>query len=136
MNNKWTSIVTVLALCVGMSGVALAQDWGQDRDRDGDRDRYNNRVYSDSYGYGYYGRGGYGNQAARFGYRDGLIDGRNDAATGHSFRPTYDRSFRNATNGYTGSYGDLRAYRQTYRQAYTQGYQAGYGQHRSWFWRR
>jgi hypothetical protein len=126
MNNKWTSIVTALALCVGMSGIALAQDWGQDRDR------YYNGGYNQPYGY--YSRDGYLNRAERFGYRDGLIDGRNDAATGHSFRPTYDHSFRNATNGYVGGYGDLREYRQTYRQAYTRGYQAGYTQNRSGRW--
>ena len=128
MRNKWKSILTALAVCAGLSQVALAQEWGQDRDRDG----YNYRVYSAPYGY--YWRGG--NQATQFGYRDGLIDGRNDAATGHSFRPTYDRSYRNATNGYTGGFGNLGEYRRAYRRAYTQGYQAGYSQYRGWRWGR
>jgi hypothetical protein len=128
MNNKWTSLVTALALCVGMSGVALAQNWGQQSDRD----RYNN-AYSEPYGN--YWRGDSNNRAERFGYQDGVIDGRNDAATGHSFRPTYDSSYRNATNGYSG-YGSRGAYRQEYREAYMQGYQSGYGQRRGWRWGR
>ena len=57
-----------------------------------------------------------------------MNDGRNDRATGHSFRPTYDRNYKNATNGYNGAYGNKDAYKQAYRQAYEQGYQAGYGQ--------
>jgi hypothetical protein len=176
--NRWKVLVTVLALCVGMSGVALAQDNDHDRDdqkvhrdrddhrakhdrdddrgrrQDRDRDDYrygnnngyygnNNGYYNGQYGrypygrnngyygngqYGYYGRGGYGNQAAQIGYRDGVNDGRNDRATGHSFRPTQDSSYRHASNGYNGAYGSKGAYQQDYRQAYEQGYQAGYGQ--------
>ena len=124
-------MLTTLALLVGMSGMALAQDWGRDRDRDNDRDDYY-RGYYTPYGYQYYGREAYAYQPARFGYRDGVIDGRNDAATGHSFRPTYDRNYRHATDGFNG--GNLGAYREAYRQAYLQGYRAGYGQHSGWRW--
>jgi hypothetical protein len=123
--NKWTSIVTALALCAGMSTVVAAQEWRQYRDPDP---------------YGYYDRDRNADRAERFGYHDGVIDGRNDAATGHSFRPTYDHSYRNATNGYIGPYGDwgeyLQAYREMYRQAYTQGYEAGFREYRGWHWGR
>jgi hypothetical protein len=165
--NKWTSIVTALALCVGMSGTALAQDrgqhrgrddrdghfrqnehrdrddqrgrwsWHRDRDHDRDRDHFRFRYYNGYYpnygrglyGYRYYGSTVYANQAAQIGYRDGVNDGRNDAATGHSFRPTYDRNYRIATDGFSVLFGDWGAYQQQYRLAYLQGYQAGYGQY-------
>ena len=131
---RWKALLTVLALCVGMSGIALAQDWDHDHDRDHDRDR--DYIY-----HGDHDRGPYGNGAAQFGYRDGFNDGRNDAVTGHSFRPTQDSNYRHAENGYNGAYWNKGAYRQAYREAYLQGYQNGYGRgqssaYRRWPWGR
>ena len=57
------------------------------------------------YGTGSHGNGGYGNPsriAQQNGYRDGVNDGRNDRATGHSFRPTHDDNYKNAP-GYSSS---------------------------------
>src|SRR6185312_11102983 len=95
-----------------------------DRDRDRDHDR-------DDRGPGAYGNpgrnGGYANgsrAAQQFGYRDGLNDGRSDRQSGHSFRPTHDDNYKNASNGYSG--GDRNQYKAAYRQAYEQGYQQGY----------
>ena len=105
-----------------------------------DRDRrensatvYNNRAYSPYYGNsGYYGSGysgnsrGYGN-AAQIGYQDGINDGRSDRVTGHSFRPTQDDNYKDASRGYSSSFGDKQSYKNSYRQGYEQGYQQGYG---------
>jgi hypothetical protein len=79
---------------------------------------YNNNAY------GYSGAYDNGN-AERIGFQDGLNDGRNDRVTGHSFRPTHDDNFKNATRGYAG--GGEQGYKDTYRVGYEQGYQQGYG---------
>ncbi len=171
---NWKPIALALALCVGMSGVALAQEhhdqddqnrWNQhhdrdhkdrdhDRDhRDRDHDRYRNNngrhgYYGNNNGYyrypngtygrnpnGYYGRnngyygypnsgyygypnngyygGAYGNGSAQQGYQYGLKAGQEDAAGGHSFRPTEH-----------GTYKDGNA---QFKSGYMQGYRAGYG---------
>ncbi len=104
----------------------------RDRDNDRDRDRDNDRVGNrGGYGYGQYGNGRYGNgrfgRGGQVGYQDGLNDGRNDRATGHSFRPTQDSNYRHADHGYSGMFGDKGSYQQSYRDAYMQGYQEGYG---------
>lgn len=84
-------------------------------------------------GYGSTGQyGGYGGQnaaqlAQQYGYQDGVNEGANDRQTGHSFRPTQDRGYQQATNGYRGQLGVSKdQYRQWYRQGYQQGYQQGY----------
>ena len=75
--------------------------------------------------------------AQQYGYQDGLNDGRNDRATGHSFRPTQDDNYRNASRGWNGSV-DRNQYKSAYRQSYEQGYQQGYnnGGGRGWGWGR
>jgi hypothetical protein len=107
--------------------------WYGDRDRRVDNANvYNNRAYSPYYGNsGYYGTG-YGNtrvsgNAAQIGYQDGINDGRNDRVTGHSFRPTQDDNYKDASRGYSSAFGDKQSYKNTYRQGYEQGYQQGYG---------
>ena len=65
--------------------------------------------------------------AVQIGYQDGLNDGRNDRVTGHSFRPTQDDNYKDATRGYSSAFGDKQSYKNTYRQGYEQGYQQGYG---------
>ena len=67
------------------------------------------------------------NDAARFGYTDGLAAGRKDREEGHSFRPTDSDMYKNAERGWTADFGDKDHYKQLYRQSYAQGYQAGYG---------
>jgi hypothetical protein len=67
------------------------------------------------------------NDAARFGYQDGLAAGRKDKDGGHSFRPTDSDMYKNADHGWTADFGDKDHYKQLYRQSYAQGYQAGYG---------
>jgi hypothetical protein len=94
---------------------------------------YNNGPYNNGpYNNGpYYGNGGYyGNNgmqvAQQYGYQDGVNEGSNDRATGHSFRPTHDRGYQLATNGYQPQFGSKQQYQQWYRQAYEQGYNRGY----------
>ena len=83
-------------------------------------------------GGGYYGGGyNYGDTARRFGFEDGLNDGRRDRYTGHSFRPTHDESYRHADRGYNRSFGSRGYYKQMYREAYERGYREGYNS-RGW----
>lgn len=99
----------------------------RDRDCDADDRNCNNGAYYPNNG-GYYGNG-YNNGAQvaqQYGYSDGVREGANDRATGHSYRPTSDTGFRLATNGYQGQFGSRDQYKQWYRQAYQQGYQQGY----------
>jgi hypothetical protein len=91
----------------------------------------NGGYYGNNGGYGrsnsgYYGRGGM-NQASQIGRQDGIRDGQNDRATGHSYRPTQDDNYRNASRGYSSVMGDKNQYKSIYRQGYQQGYQQGYG---------
>jgi Ni/Co efflux regulator RcnB len=86
----------------------------------------NNGGYYGRSNSGAYGRGGM-NQASQVGYQDGIRDGQNDRATGHSFRPTQDDNYRNASRGYSSVMGDKNQYKSIYRQGYQQGYQQGYG---------
>src|SRR5579884_2260632 len=65
-------------------------------------------------------------QAENIGYEDGVNDGRHDRETGHSFRPTHDDNYKNATRGYNSSFGSKLAYKDTYRRGYERGYQEGY----------
>jgi hypothetical protein len=104
----------------------------RDQGRAHDRDRvvyngcvYNGGVYSPYDGYGNLGYYGGGN-ASRIGYQDGLNDGRSDRLTGHSFRPTQDDNFKNATRGYSSAFGDKQAYKDSYRLGYEKGYEQGY----------
>jgi hypothetical protein len=113
-----------------------------DRDRDGDCDRRDDRWRGYGRGnsgyYGQYGGNGNGTQVARqFGFRDGVRDGQNDRASGHSFRPTSDDAYRFASNGYQGQFGSRDQYKHWYRSAYEQGYQQGYSGNGSRYgWRR
>lgn len=104
-------------------------DRDRDRDRDGDRDRDRDRDRNNNSGYnnGQY-RGGNNpwEQARQVGYQDGVADGRSDRATGHSYRPTHDDNYKNASRGYVSSMGDKQTYKNAYREGYARGYPEGY----------
>ena len=129
----------------------LHRGWYKDRDGDWDRDyRHRTYVYPRYYGNSYYvgprvyvtpgyrvSRGYYyGNgSAAQFGYRDGLVAGRRDRITGHSYRPYEWAAYRDGDHGLSISgYGSSGFYRQQYRQAFLNGYNEGYGS--VGYWRR
>ena len=93
------------------------------------RGNNNGQYYPNgTYNGGYYGNG-YNNGAQvaqQYGYNDGLREGSDDRANGHSYRPTNDPGYRMATNGYQAEFGSRDQYKSWYRQAYEQGYQQGY----------
>jgi hypothetical protein len=112
-------------------------DWrDHDRDRDGDwrDDRDNNRsphpfgdVMANRGNYPNGGDGRYGNvgNARGIGYNDGLLAGQKDRSTGHSFRPTENKGYKDADKGYSSSF-NKEQYKQAYRDGFMQGYQRGY----------
>lgn len=65
--------------------------------------------------------------AERFGYDDGLAEGRADRDRGHPFKPTDGSMYKSGDHGWTADFGDKGHYRQLYRQSYAEGYQNGYG---------
>jgi hypothetical protein len=63
------------------------------------------------------------------GYQDGLLDGRNDRDSGHSFRPTDTDNYKHADRGYNDSFGSKDSWKSAYRQGYADGYREGYKKH-------
>lgn len=103
------------------------RDRGRDRDRDNDRNRgdYRGTPQVPNPGPQYGGRSPW-DQARQIGYQDGIADGRSDRASGHSFRPTHDDNYKNASRGYDSSMGDKQTYKNMYREGYAKGYPEGY----------
>jgi len=62
----------------------------------------------------------------RYGYDDGLANGRRDKAKGDKFKPTGGDMYKHADHGWSADFGDKDHYKQVYRQAYTKGYEEGY----------
>ena len=80
------------------------------RDRDDRyRDRYNNYQVARQQGYSY-----------------GMNVGAADAQRGQSFNPQRSRYWKNATEGYSSSYGNKGQYKQIFRDAFEQGYREGF----------
>jgi len=116
-------------LLFGVITVASSSAQAQWRDRDRDRidDRYDRRDdrygrrddrYRDRY---------YGYQTARQqGYSYGMNVGAADAQRGQSYDPQRSRYWRNATEGYSSSYGNKGQYKQVFRDAFEQGYREGF----------
>ena len=63
------------------------------------------------------------------GYQDGLMDGRNDRDSGHSFRPTDTDNYKHADRGYRDQFGSKDAWKSAYRQGYADGYREAYKKH-------
>ena len=105
-----------------------AQAQWRDRDRDGRDDRYDrrdDRYRDDRYRDDRYRNNGY--QIARQqGYSYGMNTGASDAQRGQSYSPQRSRYWRNATEGYNGSYGNKGQYKQVFRDAFEQGYREGF----------
>jgi hypothetical protein len=110
-------------LLFGIVTVASSSAQAQWRDRDRDRrdDRYDRR--NDRYGR----NGNYGYENARQqGYSYGLNVGSADAQRGQSYNPQRSKYWRNATEGYNGSYGNKNQYKEVFRSAFEQGYREGF----------
>ena len=105
-------------LLFGIATVAstnVQAQWGRDRDYRRDRrdDRYDRR--NNTY------------QVARQqGYSYGMNVGAADAQRGQSYSPQRSRYWRNATEGYSSSYGNKGQYKQYFRDAFEQGYRDGF----------
>jgi hypothetical protein len=71
-------------------------------------------------------RGGYQEPASARGYSDGYRQGLDDGRDRDRYDPVGHRDYRNADQGFYGSYGSRDAYRNNYRAGYRQGYEEGY----------
>ena len=106
-------------ITVASSSVQAQYPWGYDRDRDRrerrddrwdrNRDRYNSYQVARQQGYSY-----------------GMNVGAADAQRGQSFDPRRSRYWRDATEGYSSSYGNKGQYKQVFRDAFEQGYREGF----------
>lgn len=63
------------------------------------------------------------------GYQDGLMDGRNDRSSGHSFRPTDTDNYKHADRGYRDDFGNKDSWKAAYRTGYADGYREGFKKH-------
>lgn len=71
-------------------------------------------------------RGGYGDVAYERGYREGLKDGKDDGEDRDRYNPYDHGDYKDADDGYNGSYGSKDAYRSNFRRGYLAGYDEGY----------
>ena len=116
MKASWLGAGLLAASVLALPTTARAQDrWG----RDSQYDR------SDDYGR----RGGRG-QTFSLGYdrglRDGARRGEQDARSRRGFDFRREGDYRDADNGYRGSYGPRFAYSRGYREGYEAGYRRSY----------
>jgi hypothetical protein len=72
--------------------------------------------------------GGYQEPAYARGYSDGYRQGMDDGRDRDRYDPVGQRAYRDADQGYYGSYGSRDAYRNNYRSGYREGYEEGYRQ--------
>jgi hypothetical protein len=70
--------------------------------------------------------GGYQEPAYARGYSDGYRQGGDDGRDRDRYDPVGRRDYRDADNGYYGSYGSRDAYRNNYRAGFREGYEEGY----------
>ena len=119
-SKKVGGYILALFLILGFTAIASTNVQAQYRDdryrRDRDyrddryrRDRYNNYEVARQQGYSY-----------------GMNVGAADAQRGQSFNPQRSRYWRNATEGYSSSYGNKGQYKQIFRSAFEQGYRDGW----------
>ncbi|MCA1577838.1 MAG: hypothetical protein LC794_10820 [Acidobacteria bacterium] len=132
-SKKVGGYILALFLILGFTAIAstTAQaQWGRDRDdryrrdRDYRDDRYRrDRDYRDDR----YRRNNF-EIARQQGYSYGLNVGAADAQRRQSYNPQRSRYWKNATEGYSSSYGNKGQYKQIFRSAFEQGYREGWQQ--------
>lgn len=116
----------LLGLWLCGAGLALAQ-YERPYDRQGDG-QYAERYPSDRGYDSYYHEGAdTASRARQWGYRDGLVDGRKDREHGHSFRPTQDDRYEDASDHGDHHGMSRQEWKNLYRDAYVHGYERGYG---------
>jgi len=69
---------------------------------------------------------GYQEPAQARGYSDGFTQGIEDGRDGDRYDPVGHSDYREADQGYSGSYGQKDAYKNNYRTGFRQGYEEGY----------
>lgn len=69
---------------------------------------------------------GYQEPAFARGYSDGYTKGAEDSRDGDRYDPVGHKDYREADQGYSGSYGSKDAYKNNYRAGFRQGYEDGY----------
>jgi hypothetical protein len=125
-SSKVGGYILALFLILGFTAIAstTAQaqyPWGRDRDYRDDRYR-NDRYRNDRYR-----RSNYGFDVARQrGYSYGMNVGAADAQRRQSYNPQRSRYWKNATEGYSSSFGNKGRYKQVFRNAFEQGYRDGW----------
>lgn len=116
MKARWLGAGMLAASVLVLPMTAQAQDWR----RDGER------RYDDYYG----SRNAYRSGTFRYGfdrgYNDGAKRGERDARGRHGFDFRNERDYRDADNGYRGSYGPRWEYSRGYRDGYENGYREAF----------
>src|SRR5215813_7551210 len=127
---------TILALAVTLllSGLLLAQGYGDDDDDDGGYYRGRGQAQAQQYGYenGHGGYGGYNSPAYNIGYQDGSTVAREDIESHKKFNPDPRGRYDDKDHGYSREYGDKNEYKSEYTAGYRDGYQTnfrGYGRY-------
>jgi hypothetical protein len=69
---------------------------------------------------------GYEEPAFARGYADGFRHAQDDRRERRRYDPVAHRDYRDATQGFSRSYGTLEAYKNNYRAGFRAGYDAGY----------
>lgn len=88
--------------------------------RTGQNSRRNSRVFSPR------GARGYQEPAYARGYSDGFEKGLDDGRDRDRYDPVRHGDYREADQGYSGTYGSKDAYKNNYRAGFRQGYDDGY----------
>jgi len=116
-SSRFGGYLLALFLILGFTAIASTSAQAQYRD-----DRYRrDRDYRDDR----YRRDNY--QVARQqGYSWGMNVGAADAQRNQSYSPQRSRYWKNATQGYSSSYGNKGQYKQVFRDAFEQGYRDGW----------
>lgn len=135
-SSKVGGYILALFLILGFTAIASTTAQAQWRDRD-DRYRRDRDYRDDRYRDDRYRRSNYGFDVARQqGYSYGMNVGAADAQRRQSYNPQRSRYWKNATEGYSSSFGNKGRYKQVFRNAFEQGYRdgwqrfAGYGRDR------
>jgi len=79
--------------------------------------------------------GSYEEPAFARGYADGFRRGADSRRDHGRYDPLGGRDYRDADQGYFGTYGSRDAYRNNYRAGYRQGYEDGFRGRRTYRWR-
>jgi hypothetical protein len=117
--------------------------WKSDYDRNAYRSGYqagynqagtNRQLPNRNDGYGPYGRGGYGQNAAtelqrqaqQNGYTDGVYYAQKDMQSRHNNNPVNCKGYKDADHNYNSSLGSKGEFQRIYREAFIEGYRRTY----------